>query len=208
LGKGKLNVGTGLGFVSVGFSGDSISKYPINIGDYHDLLSDPALPTTAVNGMQFDMGLGAWYRAEKWYAGVSYRHLNNPTVDWDGKYKFTQTGGMYVTGGYDFDIPDKKVVLTPSALWKTDFAGWAIDLSARAEYDGKFWGGLSYRVVDAIVIFGGLNIMNGLSVGYSVDISTNKLITANYGSHELMLMYSFAYVFEKKKNKYKSIRFL
>jgi type IX secretion system PorP/SprF family membrane protein len=206
--NGVLSAGIGLGFASAGFSGDSISKYPITLGDYHDLASDPALPTSAVSSMQFDAAIGAWYQSDKWYAGVSYQHLNNPTIVWDNRYFMTQHGVMYLTGGYTYEMPDNKVTLVPSALFKTDFSAWAMDLSARAEYDGKFWGGVSYRVFDAFVIYLGFNIINGLSVGYSVDISTNKMITQTYGSHELLLMYSFNLDFDKKNNKYKSIRFL
>jgi len=207
--KNVLSLGTEIGFVGVGFSGDSIAKHPITIGEYHDMTGDPALPTIAVNGMQFDAGLGAWYKTEKWYAGVSYRHLNNPTVEWSNRqYRFTQYGVFYATGGYAFKPEESKIVWKPSALLKTDFSAWALDLSLRGEYNNKFWGGLSYRVGgDAVVIFAGIEVLDGMLVGYSCDISTNKAITAYYGSHELMLAYSFAFV-KGGKNKYKSIRFL
>ena len=205
--KGTLTLGTEIGFVSVGFSGDSIANHPITIGEYHDMNGDPAIPTTAVNGMQFDAGLGAWFQAEKWYTGVSYRHLTNPTVKWGTQYTFTQYGVLYATGGYKYSQPESNIVWKPSTLLKTDLSTWALDLSLRAEYDDKFWGGISYRLGDAVVIFAGIEIMSGLSVGYSVDVATSKLITANYGSHELMLAYSFSFV-KGGKNKHKSIRFL
>jgi type IX secretion system PorP/SprF family membrane protein len=205
--RGILSLGTEIGFVSVGFSGDSVASHPITIGEYHNMNGDPALPTIAVSGMQFDIGFGAWYKTDKLYAGVSYRHLNNPTVTWGEKYQFTQYGVFYATGGYAFRQEDSKIEWKPSVLFKTDFAEWAFDLSLRGEYNNKFWGGISYRVLDAFVVFLGIEIMNGLSAGYSCDISTNKLGISNYGSHEIMLSYSFAFA-KGGKNKYKSIRFL
>jgi len=81
-------------------------------------------------------------------------------------------------------------------------------VSSRMEYDNKYWGGLSYRIQDAVVFMAGINIAGGLSIGYSYDLPTSKIITVSSGSHEIMLVYSFEYVFEKRTSKYKSIRLL
>ena len=67
---------------------------------------------------------------------------------------------------------------------------------------------MTYRVKDAVVLMAGLNVAGGLSVGYAFDVSTSKLITTNYGSHELVVIYSFEYALAKGSKKYKSVRFL
>jgi type IX secretion system PorP/SprF family membrane protein len=208
LSNGTLSVGTDIGFVSLGFSGDSIANHQITLGEAHNLTSDPEIPTSSVVGVSFDMSLGVMYTTDKWYAGLSYKHLNKPVIRWGDRTEFTQYGMGYLTGGLNLRMANPKYTIKPGMLLKTDFSVWSCDLSTRIDYDEKYWGGISYRLLDAVVLLGGVNIGSGLSIGYSVDISTNKLITSNYGSHEILLSYSFEYLFTKSTTKYKSIRFL
>jgi type IX secretion system PorP/SprF family membrane protein len=203
-GNGILSLGAGIGFVSLGFEG---SKDSIPASEYHKT-TDPLIPTTDVAGISFDMSIGAFYSTPKLYAGLSYSHLNNPTVNWSTNIDFTEKGTLYFTGGYNWTIPDTKFVIKPSTLLKTDFSSMQLDLSSRLEYDNKYWGGLSYRIQDAVVIMAGINISGGLSIGYSYDLPTSQIITVSSGSHEILLVYSFEYVSEKRKSKFKSIRLL
>jgi hypothetical protein len=54
----------------------------------------------------------------------------------------------------------------------------------------------------------GLEILNGVKIGYSYDFETTDLIGFQKGSHEIMVSYSFKVGVEKASQKYKSIRFL
>lgn len=206
LGDGILSLGTDFGFTSLGFSGDSVKV--ISLGEDHDVASDPEIPKSKEVGMSLDLGFGLMYSTSDYYAGISILHLNNPTVNWGERIEFKQNSTVFLTGGYNFDIPDTKYVFKPSTLLKTDFATMQLDLTARAEYDNKYWGGLSYRIQDAIVFIAGLNVAGGLAIGYSYDLPTSHIITASSGSHEIVLLYNFEYVFGKRTSKYKSIRIL
>ena len=211
LGTGVLSIGADLGFVSLGFNnGDSIQdpKHIIPIGDYHQISEDPEIPKSSVVGMSFDMNVGLFYSTPTYYAGLSYLHLNSPTVNWGDKSEFKEFGTLFLTGGYNLALANPKYVLKPSTLFKTDYSSWQLDLSSRLEYDNKYWGGLSYRVQDAVVVLAGINIAGGLSIGYSYDLPTSQIITVSSGSHEIIVMYSFEYIFGKRNNKYKSIRIL
>ena len=73
LGDGYLSVGVDLGFVNVGFKGDSVNLSKMG-DDYHDT-NDPAIPTGSKSGMTFDMGIGVWYSTPLWWVGASYSHL-------------------------------------------------------------------------------------------------------------------------------------
>jgi type IX secretion system PorP/SprF family membrane protein len=205
---GVLSFGGDIGFTSIRFNGDSVRAHPIPIGDYHDLSGDPEIPQTAVAGTSFDLNVGAFYSTSQMYVGLSYWHLNSPVIYWGERTEFRPQGTLFLTGGYSWALPDSKYVLKPTTLLKTDFSSMQWDLSARMEYDNKYWGGLSCRIQDAVVIFGGINIAGGLSIGYSYDLPTTEIINATSGSHELIFMYSFEYVFGKRTNKYKSIRIL
>jgi len=211
VGSGVISIGADLGFVSLGFNnGDSIQdpKHAIPIGDYHNISEDPEIPKSSVVGMSFDMNVGLFYSSPTYYAGLSYLHLNNPTVNWGDKSEFKEFGTLFLTGGYNLILANPKYVLKPSTLFKTDFSSWQLDLSSRLEYDNKYWGGLSYRVQDAVVVLAGINISGGLSIGFSYDLPTSQIIAVSPGSLEFVAMYSFEYMFGKRNSKYKSIRIL
>ena len=207
LGTGKLSVGVDLGFVSIGFNGDSISDNARDLlGDYYHLNEDPYIPTSSVSGMAFDIGIGAYYSTAKFYGGVSYTHLNSPRVTWNERTSIKERGVLYLTGGYNWRMYNPKWVLKPSALFKSDFATFQLDLSSLLEYDAKYWGGLGLRYQDAVTIMLGANLLSGLSVGYAYDIPVSKI--GSWGSHEISLVYNFQIMNQKTKSKYRSIRFL
>jgi len=206
IGTGIFSIGADIGLISLGFAGSKVTN--INLGTYYDFSNDPAVPRTDVSGTSFDMNVGVFYSTPTFYSGISYSHVNSPVVSWSDYSEAKVKGSLYVTGGYLYALPDTKYVIKPSGLFKTDFATSQLDLSSRVEYDNKYWGGLSYRYQDAVVLLAGINMAGGLSVGCSYDIPTSRIITASFGSLELLLTYSFEYVFQKKNSKYKSIRIL
>ena len=206
LGSGTLSIGVDMGVVQVGFKADSVLAHKITLGDYHDLETDPAIPQVVASGSSFDMGIGAYYSSEKFYAGISYSHLNSPVIEWNDNAGLNLKGTLFLTGGYNYALPDTKYVFKPSGLLKTNFNTMQLDLSTRLEFDTKYWGGLAYRYQDAVVLLAGLNMVSGLSVGCSYDIPTSRV--ASGGSIELVALYSFEYVFAKRNSKYKSIRIL
>jgi len=212
LGVGVLSLGTDIGFVSLGFNnGDSIQdpKHSLPSWDtYHEISADPEIPKSSVVGMSFDMSVGLFYSTPIYYAGLSYLHLNNPTVKWGDKSEFKQSGSLFLTGGYNLILANPKYILKPSTLFKTDYISWQLDISSRLEYDSKYWGGITYRVEDALVVLAGINVSGGLSIGYSYDLPTSQIISVSSGSHEILVMYSFEYIFGKRNSKYKSIRIL
>ena len=209
VGDGILSLGAGVGFVGMGIIFDSLNYKNTNTlhSDYH-VQNDNAVPKKDENGMGLDINAGVFYSTKKYYGGISYVHLNNPSFRVGDSIQFKLSGTAYLTGGFDVNFENPKYVLKPSVLFKSDFTTWQLDLSSRLEYDKRFWGGLSYRFLDGVSVLAGLNVMNGLTIGYSYDIPTNALITATSGSHELFLSYSFAFDTSKNNNKYKSIRIL
>lgn len=206
VGNGTISAGVELGFVSIGFNGDSVHTIPI--GDYHQIGSDPVIPKNSVSGISFDMNLGLFYSTPTIYGGISYSHINGPKIQWNDYSSFHENGTLYLTGGYKLVLADPRFVFTPSTLIKTDFRSLQIDLSSIMEYDNKYWGGIAYRLQDAIILYAGINIAGGLSIGYSYDFPASKIITVSSGSHEILVSYSFEYIFSQKNNRVKSIRLL
>ncbi|VBB46822.1 putative membrane protein [uncultured Paludibacter sp.] len=208
VGEGILSLGAGIGFMGLGISKDSLENTLQS--EYHDHSDKPdnAVPEKDENGMGLDLSAGLFYSTQKYYAGISYVHLNNPSFHLGDKTVFHASGIAYLTGGFDINFENPKFILKSSSLAKSDFTTWQVDLSSRLEYDKKFWGGLSYRFQDAVIVFAGLNVLNGITIGYAYDLPTGALLTVSSGSHEVFLSYSFAFDTSKNKNKYKSIRIL
>ena len=207
LGKGYLSVGVDLGFVNVGFRGDSVNLKEME-DEYHDA-DDDAIPQGSKSGMKFDMALGIWYSTSVWWVGASYNHLTRPKVDWDDYSDVKLVGTMYVTGGYHFRLKNNRDwMLTPSAMVMSDFVSWDVNLTLMCDYKDRYRWGLRYRIDGSVNILLGVDIIAGLQLGYSCELPTNKLMLESYGSHELYLSYGFDILKPKRTNKYKSIRYL
>lgn len=212
LGSGYLSAGIDLGFVNVGFKGDSINLSKMQ-DDYHET-NDQALPSGSKSDMKFDMGVGVYYTAPTWWAGISYSHVTQPKMDWSGgtdgeKKEMTLRGTMYATGGYHFRLKNyRDWMLTPSAMVMTDFRGWDVNLTLMCDYKDRYRWGLGYRIAGSVNILLGIDIISGLQLGYTCELPHNKLLLESYGSHELYLAYGFDILKPKRTNKYKSIRYL
>ena len=207
LGKGYLSVGVDLGFINVGFRGDSVNLKEME-DEYHDA-DDDAIPQGSKSGMKFDMALGIWYSTPVWWVGASYNHLTRPKVNLDDFSDVKVVGTMYVTGGYHFRLKNNRDwMLTPSAMVMSDFVSWDVNLTLMCDYKDRYRWGLGYRIDGSVNILLGVDIIAGLQLGYSCELPTNKLMLESYGSHELYLSYGFDILKPKRTNKYKSIRYL
>lgn len=210
IGKGYLSAGVDLGFVSVGFKGDSVNLDLLSESNYFDR-SDEAIPNGDKSGMTFDMGVGVYYCTSTWWVGGSYSHLTQPTVIWADQ---TETevhlrGTMYIAGGYHYQLKNhKQWQLQPSAMLMTDFRDWDIDLTLMCAYQNKYRWGLGYRIMGSINLLVNIDIIAGLQLGYSCEFPTSKLMRESYGSHEIYLAYSFDILRSRHTNRYKSVRYL
>ena len=215
LGKGYLSVGADLGFINLSFAVDSV-----NLKDVADLVkdhayhnaTDNAIPEASgqngVSGMGFDLGVGVYYSTPTWWAGVSYGHVTQPRLQWSDKAEVEVRGTFYAAGGYNWRLRDKKWVLMPSAMLQTDFAGWDVNLTMVAQLNNRYRFGLGYRIAGSVNVLLGMDIINGLQVGYTYELPANGLIRESYGSHELYLAYGFNVLKPKRTNRYKSVRYL
>ncbi|MBR5572888.1 MAG: PorP/SprF family type IX secretion system membrane protein [Paludibacteraceae bacterium] len=215
LGKGYLSVGADLGFINLSFAVDSV-----NLKDVADLVkdhayhnaTDNAIPEASgqngVSGMGFDLGVGVYYSTPTWWAGVSYGHVTQPRLQWSDKAEVEVRGTFYAAGGYNWRLRDKKWVLMPSAMLQTDFAGWDVNLTMLAQLNNRYRFGLGYRIAGSVNVLLGMDIINGLQVGYTYELPANGLIRESYGSHELYLAYGFNVLKPKRTNRYKSVRYL
>ena len=170
-------------------------------------LSDPSLPQGKVSGVMADVGLGLFYNDENLELAISGRHLNRPSFTFDQTGTYTLLRSYYISGRYTYQLADDRLEAQPSVFFKTDPASWQADFNMALLYDKRYWGGIGYRIGDAVIITFGTELWNGIKFGYSYDVSISALSRYNSGSHEFYLAYSFL-LYKKHDHQYKSVRFL
>jgi len=183
--KSELGLGLSFGFLDVGVDGVWLAPDGTSGG------SDPSIPAMNSNDVVPDLGLGLYYRMKSLYIGYSVTHLNQALAvygDDDRDLQFKRH--HYLTLGWKHDVTSE-LVLHPSIYVKTDQVSTQIDFNVNANYGDHLWGGMTYRLDDAVVVIAGYNINENLKFGYAYDITTSDLKSESSGSHEVLLRYSF-----------------
>jgi type IX secretion system PorP/SprF family membrane protein len=200
-GEGIMSIG---GQYSMLNSTYDFAKFkPIDDGD--PVLAD----NSKQNNFMGDFGFGVFYKMPgKFFLGLSAINLSEAKAP-IGKANLQLKRNYYLAGGYEYTLPSyPEFELLPSFLVKTDATSAQYDLNTLVRYNNKFWGGVTYRVQDAVGLLVGMNVKN-FRIGYSYDITTSKLHQAgSMGSHEVMLGYCFKIVIEKPRKSYRNTRFL
>lgn len=207
LDKGSLSLGVNAGLLNQSLKA---SWYMANSESdfYTSHEEDPNIPSADQTASVFDAGLGVYYESEIFYAGASLSHITEPEADYKNEFNFKTSGTFYLLGGYKHKIEDTAYELLPSVFFKTD-RSIQLDVNTLVRYRGRYWGGLTYRYQDAIVVLAGLEMKNGVKFGYSYDITTSAIAaTGNGGTHEIMIGYNLDINFEKRTKRYKSVRYL
>lgn len=183
--KAELGVGFNIGFMDVGIDGEWLTPS----GDQGQ--TDPSIPASGVNDVIPDLGLGLYLRMKEFYAGYSVTHFNeSAAVFEDADKDFQLLKHHYLTVGWKHQVSGH-MVLRPSVHVKTDQVSTQVDFNVNASYGDYLWGGLTYRLDDAVVLIAGVNINQNLKFGYAYDVTTSDLKSESSGSHEVLLRYSF-----------------
>ena len=200
--KSELGLGFNVGFMDVGFEGDWVT--PGN----DQGLDDPSIPAIGSNDVVPDLGLGLYYRMKELYVGYSVTHLNQATAVYDNANRdFEFKRHHYLTLGWLHELTSD-LVLRPSMHIKSDQISTQIDFNVNVNYGDNLWGGMTYRLDDAVVIIAGYDINENLKFGYAYDITTSDLKSESSGSHEILLRYSFKMRPPKKlPTHYRNIRY-
>ncbi len=169
--------------------------------------SDPLIPQGESSQVAGDVGFGMYLSNNRYYLGASVTHINEASLKNVEAVNYYFTRHYYLMGGYNIKLADPLFELRPSFLFKSDLAAMQLDINTNIVYDERFWGGLTYRLNDGVALLMGLEMLNGLKVGYSFDLVTSAIGYYAFGSHEIFVSYSIA-LDRNRNQKYKSVRFL
>jgi type IX secretion system PorP/SprF family membrane protein len=210
LGVGDLGIGISAGILQKSIKADWITP------DGTDPALDQSIAVSGANGLVPDINLGVFYLQNQLYMGISATHLYAPNItdlDVSGNeiMNFSNAKHFWITAGYEYGLgPDLK--LRPSILAKSDAASTQLDININVLYKDMIWGGVSYRVSDAIAPMVGYqnNDVGGgtLRIGYAYDVTTSQIKGYSNGSHDIMVNYCFNLDKPKPLQKSKNPRFL
>ncbi len=208
--KGILGIGLSTGVFNAGINpdgwdpSDDVRNSTDSGGDGG---GDVLIPQAEASQVVADLGFGLYLSSNHYYLGASVTHINQASIKYVDVENEYLSRHYYLMGGYNIKLADPLFEVRPSMLFKTDLAGWQLDLNTNVVYNERFWGGITYRVNDAVALLMGMELASGIKVGYSFDLVTSAVSRYGYGSHEIFVSYSID-LEKNRSQKYKSIRFL
>ena len=189
-GMGKSTLSLGMSFGVMNYNANYTRTNSFQAGD-------PSLQKV-VNGYLPTAGVGALWRGEKWYVGVSSPNIfmsyksesSAKSVSLAGK-----EGHYYATAGYIIPFNDQ-VVLKPSVMVKSVMgAPVQYDLNLNVWLGDRIGFGGSYRTGDAVIGMLEFQLNPQFRIGYAFE---QKFQIVNTTSHELMLRYELGKLIGKK----------
>lgn len=176
--------------LSIGLMNKSIDYSILRPAEY-----DPLLESQSVEkGMITDFGFGVHYQLDgRFYAGISANNLLGSNAEIGGP-EFKLARHYYLFGGYNIELKNSgngNLAVTPGFLLKANPGAVQLDINALLTYDDFVWGGLMYRIENAIGILAGVNI-KGIRLGISYDYTMSKnFATGNRSSLEFIVKYCY-----------------
>jgi type IX secretion system PorP/SprF family membrane protein len=182
IGESKLSIAVKLGAFA----------QTIDRGKYRAVeTNDEVIFKGAETQVKPDVGVGAMFRTEKYYAGIGINHVTKTTFDFGiNEARGALENHMNFTAGYYYDV-NFDLQIMPTVLVKTDFNEFSFDIGAVATYRNTMWGGLSFRESEALNLILGYALLKdkSLKLGYSIDFVVKDRAAKAGSSHELMLTY-------------------
>lgn len=186
---GTLGIGVGLGMFNLGLDPNWVPP-TTNL--------DPSLPAKS-SATAFDLNAGLyWKGTAPYYIGISSTHVAPPSLEQissmsaGSPINFNAARHYQVMGGYTLQqVGGGPGDVDIQAMLRTDAVKFSVDLNARYIWKSMLYGGLTYRTSDAVAVMVGWMPMRGTVVGYSYDLTVNKLSNISRGTHELVVKYCY-----------------
>jgi type IX secretion system PorP/SprF family membrane protein len=181
---GTLGIGAGVGIVNFGMS-------PVWVPPTTTI--DNSLPV-GFSATNLDLNFGFYFKGNQdYYVGLSSTHLNESLLKKTVgvvSQEYQVARHYYLMGGKKFrDVLGGD--LDAQVLLRTDLVKVSADINVRYLWKDIAYGGLTYRTIDAVGVMLGWMPVKNLTIGYSYDVTTNKLASVSRGSHEILLKYCY-----------------
>lgn len=192
----KLSLGLKAGFSH--FQRD-LSRYLSEIGT-----DDPAYSDVVETKLLPNFGFGAYFYSERFYAGLSMPRLLENKIGEDGTLTTMQApkeSRLYLLmAGYVHPLNDDFILKPSFILRATSSAPLSYDVNLSVLIRQKFWVGAMVRPGYGFGALLQYQILPQIRAGYAFDMSTNKMMTHQNGTHEVMISYEFNFRKENIQN--------
>lgn len=186
-GYGTLGIGIGVGILNYGYNPNWEPPQQGTVG------VDMTLPD-AWSATDLDLNFGVFFKGDAdYYVGLSTTHITETNIqsasalsndNYSSKRHYYVMGGKVFRGIGPGDIKADAIV-------RTDFAKATVELTGRYLWNNFAYGGIGVRTTEHVAVLLGVKPIQDLTVGYSYDITTNKLAGISRGSHEILLKYCY-----------------
>jgi len=156
---------------------------------------DPVFANDISRSFLPNLGVGAFFHADKYYLGLSIPKLLENTINKNGfsvQNISKEKMHVFFMAGYVFDV-NRIVKFRPSIMTKyVRNAPISFDVNGTFLFYDKLWVGAMYRMGDS---FGGLcqlQVTNQIKIGYSYDLPISSLGAYSNGTHEILVSYDFS----------------
>ena len=164
-------------------------RYDLSKVDYKDK-ADVFSAQQQTQLLQPGYDFGMYYYSSSFYAGFALSHLSIKAYKNTAQLnEFQNQMVPHLTGtlGKAFEI-SKMLTLRSSAVVRfTNNAPPSVDVNASVLLDEKLWLGAGIRSDKSMVFITEFNISKLMRLGYSFDASSQKISTANKGTHEIFI---------------------
>ncbi len=194
LGTGSLNLGMQLSLKSfnINFNGD-------NVFTSDGISNDPAVQEGSRSNQIFNFGLGAYYRTDNLFFGLSIPRVQNVDLNTTSEFVLSQEERhIYGMLGASFDL-NENISLTPQLLFR-----WVkntpsdLDVNFSARYQRKYTAGLTYRLGGDSNSFGesldaifSMQVNEKILIGFAYDYTLSAIRKQSSGSLEFIAKYRF-----------------
>jgi type IX secretion system PorP/SprF family membrane protein len=173
--------------ISAGVTNTSFNWYNVNFKDSYDVMA--RTQPSSVLLPRFDAGL--FFNNSSSFIGGSATHLYDqvPLSSSGSNYSGHLMPHIYFMSSKAFVLNDQ-LALNPTlnCQWVNGVNPVA-DVNLYACFKSTFWVGAGYRTSNSLICLAQVQLGKQLRIGYSYDISLQKVIVNPYGTHEIVLGY-------------------
>jgi type IX secretion system PorP/SprF family membrane protein len=167
-------------------------------------MSNDLLFSENINTFNPNIGAGAFYFTDKFYASASALNILK-TEHFKNSDNIVSSASdevvFYLASGYVFDL-SQTLQLKPSVLVRAvNNSPVSTNISSSILWNQKAEFGMSYRIDEAVSFLFQLRLTDRIKMGYAYDAFTNDVNKENNGSHEISLVFN---INKKTNNKRKS----
>lgn len=156
---------------------------------------DEEISTNTPVGVLPNVGVGAYYTAEKYFLSFSIPMLLGHRFEGARFRSFSDVNNYNILmgGGYNFDLKNE-MVLKPSVLLKMRVNNRPqLDINTKLQLNQRFDIGVSYRTEEALIGMFVVKMTNQFHAMYSFGMPLSAIVQNTFGSHELSIKYNFVY---------------